>query len=159
MLGGFPDRIYYAMCRLPQTTMPPKPFLPPAAALVGGICFFLPWAQFSCMGKTWRISGANLGGVLWLVPLIAALMAAAFIYFYKVKRPEKCRCVFVIGAVAALLIMGYEIIRLATSPKPLYGLVKPERVGLRILPGGIGMVLGFLAALVGARFLKPPPTE
>jgi hypothetical protein len=138
--------------------MPSKSYLPPAAALVGGICFFLPWAQFSCMGKTWRISGANLGGALWLVPLIAAFMVAAFVYFYKVKRPEKSRLVFLIGAAAALLIIAYKIIRLVTGPKPLYGLIKPEHVGFRILPGGIGTMLGFLAALVGTKFLKPPPT-
>jgi len=134
--------------------MSPKPLLSPAAALFAGICFFLPWAQFSCAGKTWRITGPNLGGVLWLVPILAAIMVAVFVFFFSRRQGEKSRLVFMIGSLAALVIIAYKIIRLATGPRPLFGLIKPEQVGFRIHWGGVGTILGFVLALFGTSFLK-----
>jgi hypothetical protein len=50
-----------------------------SAALIGTVCFFLPWVQVSCAGANDSLSGLDLARdgrmLLWLVPIILGGLA------------------------------------------------------------------------------------
>ena len=50
-----------------------------SAALIGFVCFFLPWVQVSCGGAKGTLSGLNLARngqtLLWLVPILLGGLA------------------------------------------------------------------------------------
>ena len=55
-----------------------------SAALIGLVCFFLPWVQVSCAGAKDNLSGLDLarGGqtLLWLVPILLGGLALLEIF-------------------------------------------------------------------------------
>jgi hypothetical protein len=57
-----------------------KVFLTPAGAIIALICFFLPWVKVSYAGKVKNVSGAEVGGIFWLVLVSAlAIIGALFL--------------------------------------------------------------------------------
>jgi len=136
-----------------------KMFLSPSGAIIALLCFFLPWIQLSCAGKTFHISGASLGGIFWLLPILAGVMVGVFIFYYRQRQAEKSKIIIIACSIAALIIFVFNCIRLAHAPRPLLGLVKPSMVGFKIHVGGIGLVLGFILAMVGTKFLKRRETD
>ncbi|MFH1862289.1 MAG: hypothetical protein ABH878_05695 [bacterium] len=134
--------------------MPPKTILTPAAALFLGVCFFLPWAKISCVGQTLHFTGAKLGGFFWILPVAAALIIAFFVLFAVKGTLHQARLPILICLLAALAGVIVQGIRLATAPKPLFGLVKPEHVNFRLQFGTFGTVVGYLLILWSIYHLK-----
>ena len=139
-----------------QQTKDQKVFITPAGALVALICFFLPWVKVSCMGvKT--MTGADIAsqnGLFYLIPLAAVAILVAYFFFKKVNDLKKIRLVTWISAGIALAIMIVEYLRLSGGTKTEFGTISAKELGLSIEFGAIGSLLGFVAALVGLRFLK-----
>jgi hypothetical protein len=130
-----------------------KEWLTPSGAAVMGVCFFLPWANFSCTGLHARVSGADLGGVLWVIPLLAATIFAVFFVLRKRGFDHIIRWMVLGTAAIILLVLVGKIIAILTAPKPAFGLIKPEHVGFRLGLGAFGTLAG-LAGMAGGILLK-----
>jgi hypothetical protein len=118
------------------------------------ICFFLPWAHFSCTGVRIHISGAGLGGILWLIPAMALAIIAAFYAFHQKGKIREARLVILAAAGLALFALMWKIVAIINAPKPVFGLIKPEHVGFRLGVGGFGTLAGWVLTLIGIP-LKP----
>jgi hypothetical protein len=113
-----------------------------SAALVGVICFFLPWIEVSCVGMRKSASGLQLATDMeitevWLV-LLVFLAAVGLILFQILaktmsKDKDKLLNSGVIGAgIVPLLIMFYEYIRFSNE------ITKVKNS----TPFGMGQILG-----------------
>jgi hypothetical protein len=131
-------------------------FLTPFGAAVVVICFFLPWVEFSCVGVRRTMSGAQLGGVFWLVSIAAAVALGAFVYCFSRGQARRSWPVAALTSLAALALIVYKYLSLWRGEETPYGTITPEDVGLTIQPGAVGTVLGLLLVLVGVPFLRRP---
>jgi len=118
----------------------------PAGAGIAIICFFLPWVEVSCSAMTFRATGAQLGGMFWVVLALAVIILASFIVFRLIRQPSRFKQVSVVASALALTIMLYEFIsafaRGGTDVN--FGEIF---TALRI--GSWGEFLGFMLALAG----------
>jgi len=138
----------------------PRIALSPAGALLTAVCFFLPWGRVSCVCVRRCPSGAELGGVLWVVFAAAlAILGVAAACAWR-RRMARARRPIAIAALLALAVLAIEQARLARGCDTLIGRVRPEDVGFRVEFGGVGTLAGLLLALVGAlpwpRRASPP---
>jgi hypothetical protein len=138
-----------------------------SATLFVLICFFLPWAEVSCMGARELVNGFNLasgegeaGGLsgLWLIPLaMIAAIVLIYLQMYKKKssHQEKLLSFAVIGSGAlSLLVMVFEYFRVQSD---LQSVQDPLGIGVRQLVenaysiqfGAIFTLLGSLALALG----------
>src|SRR6266404_9060426 len=86
-----------------------------SAALIGLICFFLPWVQVSCAGAKDTMSGLDLArdghGLLWFVPvLMAALILSAIVRIRREQNKAFALASTLCGLVTAYL-MNHERLR------------------------------------------------
>jgi hypothetical protein len=131
-----------------------KTWLTPSGAAVMGVCFFLPWAKFSCTGLRAEVTGADLGGALWLIPAMAAVILAACFVLRRMGMNRAASWINLIAVVITLTALVWKLISILTSPQPAFGLIKPEHVGFRIGIGAIGTVVGLVGVLIGSRFIR-----
>lgn len=132
-----------------------KLFLSPGGAVVALICFFLPWVKFSCTkGMEETASGADLGGVFWLVFVAAILILLAFLYFKSTGAVERAKPIVLLSGIGALAVVLFKYLRFAAGTKTEFGTIRPEDIGLTIQFGFVGTIFGLLIALVGTPFLK-----
>lgn len=141
-----------------------RAFISPTGAAIAVICFFLPWVQVSCTsfgGREIRsVSGADIGGILWLV-FIAALAIVLAVFFYRSQNQiEKARPVVLICSIIAFAVMLIEYVRFSGQTggqETPFGRIRPEDLGFTfsLQIGGIGTVIGFLLAMMGSAYLKP----
>lgn len=80
-----------------------------SAAIIGLLCFFLPWVQVSCGGAKDTLNGIDLARngheSLWLIPLL--LLVAILVGLFKVWRaqPQVYAIVATLcGAISAILM-------------------------------------------------------
>lgn len=132
-----------------------RAWLTPSGAVVMGVCFFLPWARFSCSGWNFSVSGADLGGALWLLPVAAVIILAAFFALKGRKREQISLLITLLATVIAVIALSWKLISIATGPKPAFGLIKPHDVGFRLDLGGIGVVLGLVGVIFGGGSRSP----
>lgn len=126
-------------------------FLSPAGALLTIVSFFLPWAKVSCapvVNKT--VSGASLGGMLWLVLPLAAVVLASFFYFLRRRSAGRSRPFVAVASAAALAIITAKCVSLSQGAQSGFSGVASGMVGLRVEMGGAGTLLGLALALAGA---------
>ncbi len=117
----------------------------PAGAAIAAICFFLPWVKLSCAPEP--MSGAQLGGILWLA-LIAALAILVVVPLYKSRgRAGDARPIVLISALVGLGVMAYKAIQ-------IFGGQAAQQLGAQVQFGAIGSALGLLVALGGAGALE-----
>jgi hypothetical protein len=83
-------------------------WLTPTGAGIALICFFLPWIEFSCGTMTGSISGAEMGGVMWVVFVAALLSLLAFYYFRNYDELDRAKPVVVLSGLTAIAIMVYK---------------------------------------------------
>ena len=83
-----------------------------SAALIGTVCFFLPWVQGSCAGAKDTLSGLGLARqadpLLWLVPL---LMCAVLVFVLLRMRPASSQILGLLstfGGAIVLFVMNRE---------------------------------------------------
>jgi hypothetical protein len=121
-----------------------RAYLTPSGAVVIGICFFLPWAHFSCTGVRVSVSGAGLGGILWLIPIMAMVIVAAFFHLQKKGKFREARLIILTAIGLALIALIWKIVAILNAPKPAFGLIKPEHVGFRLGIGAFGTLMGLM---------------
>lgn len=130
-------------------------FLSPAGAGITIICFFLPWARISCdIGPERNFSGADFGGVFWLVFLAALIIIGGFFYFKSQNTVEKSKPIIIISALVGLGVILIKYLHFVSGIKTEFGTIKPEDVGFTIQYGGIGAILGLILALIGVKNLE-----
>lgn len=126
-------------------------FLSPAGALLTIVSFFLPWAKISCAPVVDRtVSGASLGGMLWLVLPLAAGSLAAFLYFAVRRSVGRSRLLVVVASAAALAIIVAKCLSLARGAQSGMSGIASNLVGVRLQLGGAGTLCGLVLSLVGA---------
>ena len=86
-----------------------KVFLSPLGAAFSALCFFLPWVKVTCTGVRRTLTGAQLGGVLWLAFTAALIIIAAFFVCKKQRKLHWARPVILLGSAMGLvaLILKY----------------------------------------------------
>lgn len=130
-------------------------FLTPSGAGIAAICFFLPWVKLSCAEKTF--SGADIGGIFWIV-FIAALTILGFFFFFKAnKRIDMIKPAVVISAVVALGILIWKFFELQSGVKTDFGRVTAKDIGMEIQFGAVGTVIGFIISYIGSLFTDSKP--
>jgi hypothetical protein len=157
-------RAQKALERIPSQTLPhiqvsasssaSNIFTSPAGAAIAAICFFLPWAKFSCGGMHDTASGADLGGILWIVFIAAIASLGAFFYFRSQNQTEKAKPIILWSSLGALAILVIRYIMFMSGEKTEYGTIRPKDIGFSIQFGAIGTLIGFVVALFGTRFLS-----
>jgi len=103
------------------------------------ICFFLPWAELSCMGLRDSVSGFDLArnsSLLWLIP--ASMAAVIFLGLARLIW-EKMPAVFALAGTVGGGVSAYLIYRERLSSNPSAGLLAAQMT--------IWFWLGFLASL------------
>lgn len=128
-----------------------KVFTSPAGAGLVIICFFLPWVRFSCGRTPQNYSGADLGGIFWLVFIAALAIIGAFLLFRSQRQTKKSKPYIVTSSLVAISIMVYRYIEFISGGKEG---IKPSDIGLSIQFGAVATVIGFIAALIGTSFLN-----
>jgi len=131
-----------------------KVFLTPAGAIIVLICFFLPWVKVSCAGKVIYVSGAEIGGIFWLVFVTALAIILAFFYFRSQKQLEKSRPVAIFSSMAALLAIFIKYLSSTCGQKSIFVRAGSKAIDCTIQLGAIGTVIGFIMAMIGSVSLK-----
>jgi hypothetical protein len=132
-------------------------YLTPAGAAMAIVCFFLPWARVSCApGVRKSFSGAQLGGIFWLVLGAALVALAAFVFFHARRRLEWARPIIILASLAALAVIVIKSIEYAQGRPTPVGSVRPDP-GLRTKFGGAGTLIGHALAIAGAGFIRGGP--
>ena len=130
-------------------------FLSPAGAMVVLICFFLPWATGSCAGIRRTVSGAQLGGFLWLIPVMAvAAIGVGSVAASRTQRRGTRRSI----ALSALIVIAAAIVELltplGTKRTALAGLVHADDISLTLKFGSYGSMVGLALWIVGLLFFR-----
>lgn len=116
-------------------------FITPGGAGIAAICFFMPWVK-AC-GQS--VSGAQMGGVFWVVFFAAVAIVGAFFFFKSQNEVEKTKPVAIIGSIISFLIL---IVKYSEARKQLGPMMDFEI-------GAIGTMVGFAAAIIGVAFIEP----
>lgn len=133
----------------------PKLFITPSAAGIAIICFFLPWAKVSCMGNEKLLSGADLGGYLWIVFAAAVVALLSWIICYNIKSVNKAKPFIVISTLIGLITIAIKYFQFTQGIDSGMGSkIKPEDVGFSLHIGGYGTLLGLMVALIASFFNK-----
>jgi len=122
----------------------------PAGALLAILCFFLPWGRFSCAGISRTLTGAQIGGVFWIVFAAALAILLAIGAGLLLRRLHLARLAVAGLALLGLVILLLEQLRFARGQATGFGHVHAGDIGVELRLGGAGTLLGLLAALGGA---------
>jgi len=122
-------------------------------ALIGLICFFLPWVHLSCGASENRLSGVDLArdghSALWLIPIL--MLAVLFLAITQAARSGRDLSAL-LGLVAGL-VSAYLMNRERMRADNTSGLVAAALTGWFWL--GLGSTIG-LAVISAFRLLKRP---
>ncbi len=131
-------------------------FVGPAGAALLVVCFFLPWARFSCgpgLGAT--VSGPRLGGIAWLAVVAGVALLAAFVLLLRVRRPHLAWPLPAAAALVAVAAIACGLQELSRGINLGITHVKPAGLSIHWRPGGIGVIAGLLLLLGGTVLLLP----
>jgi len=102
------------------------------------ICFFAPW--IGCSNKT--VSGADIGGEMWIVFGTSAISLMAFFFFKSVKTLSKAKIIILMSSLAGLGFMFFK-----------YYKFQNNNYGFEIKWGSIATLVGMVISLLGVAFL------
>ena len=139
---------------MPENKEDKKVFLTPAGAIMALIFFFLPWVKVSCAGRIKNVSGAEIGGIFWLVFVAVVVIIVTFFYFRSKKQLEKSGPVAIFGSIIALLVIFLKYLSLTCGQKSVFVRAGSKVIDCTIQLGAIGTVIGFVLAITGTCFLK-----
>jgi len=117
----------------------PYSIISPIGGIIAAVCFFMPWV--GCMGQ--NSSGADAGGVLWLVFLAALGIVGVFLHFKSSGTLSEAKLPVIGCAVVGIAIMLLKYVAFLNSEYS-------EFFKLRF--GSIGTLLGFVAAMYGTSY-------
>lgn len=136
-------------------------FITPAGAAIAAICFFLPWVEFSCDGRTRNTaSGADMAhndGFCWIFFAATLVILAAF-FLRAQRQTSKARPIVILSALLSLGILIYKYIEFSKGVQLLGRTYTPQELGLSIRFGGVGTFAGFVLVLIGSAFLTSQPS-
>ena len=135
---------------------PRRLFVGPAGAALLVVCFFLPWARFSCgpgLGRT--VSGPQLGGVAWLAVVAGLALIAAFALLLRTGRLHLAWPLPAAAAIVAIAAIASGLDRLTGYIHVGFTQVKPAGLSIHWGPGGIGAIAGLILLLFGTVLLLP----
>jgi uncharacterized membrane protein len=142
-------------------------WISPLGAAIAVISFFLPWVSgsiklFGYNAGGMAFSGADLAkfdGSLWLFPLAGVVGIGGFLFCRTQSKVSAARPIVAGSAIFAFVFMFIKLITIQQQLRqiPDLGLAQYNS-GLDVQPqiGIFGLVLGFLACLVGTVFLAKP---
>ncbi len=122
-----------------------KIFLSPVGGIVAAICFFLPWVKVDCFPQA--ATGADIGGILWIVFIAALVVIGSFFYYRQQNHIEQSKKIIMISSWSALALLLIRYISFAGSD---YG-----KIGFTLQYGIFGVIIGFIASLVGVKYIEP----
>ena len=125
-----------------------RPVLTPIGGALIAICFFLPWIKISCMGTS-TYSGAEFGGVYWILFAAGILICAAFAFLRRLKKSELMAKVVAFASIISTAVIVYGVLTVAGGKRILLVRVGPDDVNLRLHIGAYGTLLGFALAWIG----------
>jgi len=143
--------------RSPGSTVPERRpawrlLLSPAGAALAGICFFLPWGRFSCLGMHRQASGADVGGWFWALFASALVAFAASMAAWRLPSKVLPGAVTMAAALAGLLVLIWRAVEGSRGMYTPFGRLHPER-SVALAFGVVGTVAGLLVALAGGAML------
>lgn len=103
------------------------------------VCFFAPW--IGCSDKT--LSGADLGGQMWIVFVTSAISLMAFIFFKSLKTLSKAKIIILLSTLAGLGFMLFKYSKFQSN----------NDWGIEIKWGSIATLAGMIISLFGVAFL------
>jgi hypothetical protein len=119
-------------------------FLTPAGAGIVLICFFLPWVNYSCAGEVKNYSGADIGGVTWIVFAAAVIILVAHFLLSSAKNSGLSMPVTLIAAFTGLGVMLFKYMKYADAEKGPAGMIQSIQYGLVLT------IIGFALVIIGA---------
>ncbi len=131
-------------------------FVGPAGAALLVVCFFLPWARFSCgpgLGRT--ISGPLLGNVAWLALVAGLVLIGAFALLWRVGRLHLAWPLPAAAAIVAILSIASDLDKLTGCIHVGFTRLKPASLSVHLRPGGVGVIAGLILLLFGTVLLLP----
>lgn len=120
------------------------------------ICFFLPWVEYSCSNVHYAKSGAEIGGIFWIIFLLSVLSLILFFTLKSVKNIKVAIPVFIVSSVISLIILIFKIADFYNGYDAGYGMgkIRPSDIGFTLREGIYGTFIGLVITLIGAFFLK-----
>src|SRR5439155_22277142 len=86
-----------------------------SAALIGLVCFFLPWEQISCAGAKDTLSGLDLArhdhASLWLVPILLGVVVVVGLMRARKDKPKTLSIINTVCGGLATYLMNDERLR------------------------------------------------
>lgn len=105
------------------------------------------------MGQTKTVSGADLGGSMWVVFVAAAAIVAALVY-YRGRDVHRAKPIVIASGIVGLLTFVFNYIQFRTGLDTPVGQLHSEDVGILVQPGGVGAVVGLVVAIIAATGVK-----
>ena len=113
-----------------------------SAALIGLVCFFLPWEQISCAGAKDTLTGLDLArhdhASLWLVPILLGVVVVVGLMRARKDKPKTLSIIDTVCGGLAAYLMNDERLRVHDES----GVIVAQLTGW--------FWLGFISALVVA---------
>jgi hypothetical protein len=131
-----------------------KIFLTPTGAMIALICFFLPWVKISCGRTTRSFSGPDIGGIFWLVSIVALVMVLAFFYFRRKNQLKIAKYIAILGSIMALLAIIVRYISLLYGQNSIWIKAGTKAVRFKVQMGAIGTLVGLILVMIGAVYMK-----
>lgn len=128
---------------------PAAAILVPLGAALAAACFFLPYVRvIRVFGAAFTLTGARIGGGLWLVPAAAAAVLVA--HFGLRRRTGLRRLLVLCAAALGLLLLSAVVFRLHHRAGFLFVRLSAAQLGIRPAAGWLGSVVGFVLVVAGA---------
>jgi len=121
--------------------------LSPFGALLSGICFFFPWVKVSSI---YELSGIERGGALWILIALSGVILVTF--FFAARWRQIARFVILAASILGIIVMAAVFYQVWTA-EILFIDVKTI-FEVKLQPAGIGMVAGFIFAIIGSVFMN-----
>ncbi|MHB2153183.1 hypothetical protein ACX8XN_02150 [Calditrichota bacterium GD2] len=137
-----------------QNASDKKIYITPTGAVIAMIFFFMPWLKMSCMGRTQYASGADLGGVFWIIFAAAIFILLIFIYFKNQNQLEKAKPFVALSAVVSFLIILWKYVEISNGIKTEFGKITAKELGLSPQFGLFFTILGFIISLFGLIYFE-----
>jgi hypothetical protein len=122
----------------------------PAGGMIAAICFFLPWVKFE-----W-VSGADLGGNLWIVLIASLAIVLLSILLRHDKNLNNMRLLVILSAIVGLGFILYALLKFYKGRETEFGRISAGDLKRSLQFGAYGSIMGLLLSLISAALLKTP---
>jgi hypothetical protein len=121
--------------------------------LTAAICFFLPWAQVSCMGEVKTVSGIEIAqqqNIFYLVLLSAVVIVICVFHMRSTKRFAEGKTQIIGASILGLGVLAYNYFQIKKGMNTPGGMITADALNFSWQLGAYGTVCGLLLALYDA---------